>query len=293
MSLASMTGFARREGARGEWTWAVEARSVNGRNLEIRFKGPAGLESLERLARDAAQARFTRGQINVGVQARRSSPSRTTRVNAEALERYLAICEGFAAAGRALTPRLENLLALPGVVEFVEEEAGDEDRAALEADIAAGLAGALDDLKGARRAEGEALAGVLTGLLDRIEALDGDAEREAANQPALIKARLERRVAELLSEAADPGRLAQEVAMLATKADVREEIDRLASHVAAARALLSEGAASGRRLDFLTQEFMREANTLCAKSAATALTAVGLDLKAVIDQLREQVQNVE
>lgn len=288
-----MTGFARREGAQGEWTWAVEARSVNGRNLEVRFRGPPGLDSLERLAREAAQARFARGQINVSVQARRSAPGRTTRINAEALERYLVICEAFATSGRAQTPRLEGLLALPGVVEVAEDETGGDDRSVLEADIAASVALALDDLKSARSAEGGALGRLLTGLLDRIEALTGSAEAEARAQPALVKARLERRLQELLGEAADTGRIAQEVAMIATRADVREEIDRLASHVAAARALLADGGASGRRLDFLTQEFMREANTLCAKSAATALTAVGLDLKATIDQLREQVQNVE
>jgi uncharacterized protein (TIGR00255 family) len=288
-----MTGFARREGAQGEWTWAVEARSVNGRNLEVRFRGPPGLDSLERLAREAAQARFARGQINVSVQARRSAPGRTTRINVEALERYLVICEAFATSGRAVTPRLEGLLALPGVVEVAEDETGGDDRSALEVDMAASVALALDDLKSARGAEGDALAGLLAGLLDRIEALTGAAEAEARAQPAVIKARLERRLQELLGEAADDGRIAQEVAMIASKADVREEIDRLASHVAAARALLADGGANGRRLDFLTQEFMREANTLCAKSAATALTGVGLDLKATIDQFREQVQNVE
>jgi uncharacterized protein (TIGR00255 family) len=288
-----MTGFARREGARGDWTWAIEARSVNGRNLEVRFKGPPGLDTLERLAREAAQGRFARGQVNVNVQARRSSPTRSTRINGEVLERYLAICEGFAAAGRALTPRVESLLVLPGVVEIADDETDADDRAALEVEIGAGVAAALDDLRTVRGAEGEALSHLLTALLDRIEALSGAAETEARGQPALIKARLERRVAELLGEDPDPGRIAQEAALMATKADVREEIDRLVSHVAAARALLAEGGASGRRLDFLTQEFMREANTLCAKSAATALTAVGLDLKATIDQLREQVQNVE
>ena len=293
MTLASMTGFARAEGAFNDWSWSVEARSVNGRNLEVRFKGPAGLDGLERLTREAAQARFQRGQINVAVLGGRATAARRARINAETLELYLMFGEGLVAAGRAASPSVDGLLALPGVVELVEREEEDADRAALEAAILSSIDQALDGLSRDRAVEGAATAVVLGGFLDRIAALTGTAEHEAATQPALIKSRFERRMAELIGERADPDRIVQEAAALAVKADVREEIDRLAGHVAAARTLIDEDGASGRRLDFLTQEFMREANTLCSKSASAALTAMGLDLKATIDQFREQVQNVE
>lgn len=293
MSLASMTGFARVEGAGGDWTWAVEARSVNGRNLEVRFRGPPGLDSLERAAREAAQSRFQRGQISILVQGRRASVSRTTRINLEVLEGYLALGEGLVAAGRAAPPSVDGLLALPGVVEIADQDDDAAARAVLEAAMAASIAGALDGLKSARQAEGLAIEALLTGFLDRIEALTREADTEAGQQPALIKARFERRLVELLGEGAPEDRILQEAAAMAVRADVREEVDRLLGHVAAARALIGEDGASGRRLDFLTQEFMREANTLCSKSAVGSLTTLGLALKASIDQLREQVQNVE
>ena len=293
MSVMSMTGFARCEGAHGDWSWAVEARSVNGRNLEVRCKGPAGWDNLERIARELAQSRFKRGQISLNVQGRRVQEGRRAQVNAEALDRYLALGEPLIAAGRAGPPSLDGLLALPGVLEFAEAEEDATEREALEAAVTASLAKALDGLKAARLAEGRAIGGVLAGFLDRIESLNGSAEAEAAAQPALIKARFERRLAELLGEAASAERIMQEAAAQAVKADVREELDRLAGHVTAARALLAGGEGAGRRLDFLTQECMREDNTLCSKSAAAALTTVGLELKATIDQLKEQVQNVE
>lgn len=293
MSVDSMTGFARIEGARGDWTWSVEARSVNGRNLEVRFRAPPGLDALERAAREAAQSRFQRGQINIAVQGRRSSAARPTRINREILESYLAFGEGLVAAGRAAAPSLDGLLALPGVIEAADQDEDAEARAALESAMAASIALALDGLKRARQTEGAAIEAVLLGFVDRIEALTRSADGEAGQQPALIKARFERRLVELLGEGAPEERILQEAAAMAIRADVREEIDRLVGHVAAARALLREAGASGRRLDFLTQEFMREANTLTSKSAAGSLTAIGLELKATIDQFREQVQNVE
>jgi uncharacterized protein (TIGR00255 family) len=293
MSLDSMTGFARVEGALGEWTWAVEARSVNGRNLEVRFRGPPGFDALERPAREATQSRFQRGQINIAVQGRRTSTARATRINLEVLESYLAFGEGLVAAGRAAPPSLDGLLALPGVIEVADQDEDATARAALEAAMAASIAEALDGLKRARHAEGVAIEAVLLGFLDRIETLTRSADVEAAQQPALIKARFERRLVELLGDGAPEDRILQEAAAMALRADVREEVDRLLGHVAAARALIGEHGAAGRRLDFLTQEFMREANTLCSKSAAGSLSAIGLALKASIDQFREQVQNVE
>ncbi|MFT4252764.1 MAG: YicC/YloC family endoribonuclease [Caulobacter sp.] len=293
MALSGMTGFARVEGALGDWSWAVEARSVNGRNLETRFRGPPGFESLDRAARDGAQGRFQRGQVTVGVQARKAEAAAAPQVNVEVLERYLKAGGPYVATGMVAKPTLDGMLALRGVIEVREDDEDAEARAALEAAMAASLAQALDGLKAARQEEGASLAPVLAGLVDRIETLTGLAAAEAEGQPAILKQRFERRMTELLGESAPQDRIVQEAAALAVKADVREELDRLTGHVAAARALLASEGASGRRLDFLSQEFMREANTLCSKSALTALTAHGLELKATIEQFREQVQNVE
>lgn len=293
LKLSSMTGFARAEGASGAWSWAVEARSVNGRNLEVRFRGPPGFDSLERVAREAAQTRFQRGQVSVSLTARRAETAGAVRINREALERYLALADELTGKGHALTPSADGLLALRGVLEVGEAEEAPEARAAVEAAMAASLAEALDGLKVSRLAEGASLGGVLAGLVDQVEALCGEAAAEAAGQGPAIRDRFAKRLGELLGDAVPADRIVQEAAVMATKADVREELDRLASHVAAARALMAEDAAAGRRLDFLTQEFMREANTLCSKSATTGLTRVGLALKAAIDQFREQVQNVE
>lgn len=293
VTISGMTGFGRAEGAHGGWSWAVEARSVNGRNLEVRFRGPTGFEGLERAAREGAQARFQRGQLTIGLQARRAEAAAQVRVNLEQVERYLAAGEGLVGSGRVAPPRLDGLLALKGVIEAEDAEADPEALAALEAAMATSIGVALDGLAEARREEGRALLSVLGGQLDRIADLVGQARAAAAGQPAAIKARFEARMKELAGEAASEERIVQEAAAMAVKADVMEELDRLSGHVDSARGLIGSGAAVGRRLDFLTQEFMREANTLCSKSAIPGLTAVGLDLKAVIEQFREQVQNVE
>jgi len=291
--LSGMTGFGRAEGALGAWSWAVEARSVNGRNLEVRFRGPPGFEGLERAAREGAQSRFQRGQLTVGVQARRAEGAGAVRLNLEQLERYLAAGAPYVEAGKAAAPSLDGLLALRGVIEAADAVDDPDAQAALEAAMAASIAAALDGLAQARAGEGRALDGVLGGLVGQIGALTGKASALAEGQPAIIKARFEKRLTELAGEAASEERILQEAAAMAVKADVQEELDRLRGHVGAARELLAAEGAVGRRLDFLTQEFMREANTLCSKSASGALTAVGLDLKATIEQFREQVQNVE
>lgn len=294
MALSGMTGFARCEGALGAWAWSVEARSVNGRNLETRFRGPPGFDALERLAREAAQARFQRGQLTIGLQARRADSAGAVRINIEQLERYLDLAERYVRQGRAAAPAMDGLYALRGVVEAADDTDDAEARAEIEAAMAGSLAEAMDALKTARLEEGAALTPVLTGQVDRIEALIVQAETEAAGQAEAVKDRFARRLGELLGDQANLDALVvQEAAVLAAKADVREELDRLTSHVAAARALLAGDAAAGRRLDFLSQEFMREANTLCSKSATIPLTTIGLELKAVIEQFREQVQNVE
>jgi len=294
MALSGMTGFGRSDGALGGWSWTVEARSVNGRSLEPRFRGPPGFDGLDRIVREAAQARFQRGQLTIGLTAKRVDAGGAVRINTQALDRYLEAAAPYVRDGRVAPPTADGLLALRGVVDAIDETEDADARAALEAAMAVTLVGALDALKASRLDEGAALAPILAGLVDRIEALVADAAREAETQPAVLKERFAKRIAELLAGHANlEERIVQEAAIMASKADVREELDRLVSHVDAARVLLTGEAVAGRRLDFLVQEFMREANTLCSKSATTALTAIGLELKATIDQLREQVQNVE
>ena len=293
MTISGMTGFARREGAQGEWTWQIEARSVNGRALETRFKGPNGFDGLEKAARDGAQARFTRGQININLQARRADATAAGQVNHAVIEAYLKLGEPLIAAGRVSPPSWDGLLNLRGVIEVGEALEDPGAKAGLDRAIILGLEVALDDLKRARQDEGLALSRLLAGFVNGIERCVAAAEVEAAAQPVLIRDRFAKRLTELAGEAASPERILQEAAAMALKSDVREELDRLGNHVASARVLLAETTAAGRRLDFLTQEFMREANTLCAKAASPALTTIGLELKATIDQFREQVQNVE
>lgn len=294
MPLSGMTGFGRAEGAAGDWSWAVEARAVNGRNMEVRFRGPPGFDGLEKAARDGAQARFQRGQVNVSITAKRAEGAGAVRINLEQVERYLAAGAPFVADGRVRAPSLDGLFSLRGVI---EADAGAEDPdalAAVEKAMTAALAEALDGLLATRLEEGAALSGVLSGQIDRIEVLVAEAEAVAGGQPAVIKERFAKRMSELAGEAQGAAeRIVVEAAAMAVKADVREELDRLTGHVAAARALMAGEGPAGRRLDFLTQEFMREANTLCSKSALPGLTTTGLDLKATIEQFREQVQNVE
>lgn len=292
-TLSGMTGFGRADGAGEGWTWSVEARSVNGRNLEVRFRGPNGFDGLERAAKAAGQARFARGQVTIGVQAKRAEAGEAAvTINAAVLARYLTLANELAEDG-ATPPSADGLLALRGVIEAPEEADDPEARAAVEAAMTRTVEEALDALKASRQNEGAQLTPVLDEFIARIEALVAQAEGEAAAQVEAIRDRFTRRISELAPDA--PGledRIFLEAAALATKADVREELDRLTAHVASARQLVAS-APAGRKLDFLMQEFMREANTLCSKSATTALTGIGLELKAVIEQLREQVQNVE
>jgi uncharacterized protein (TIGR00255 family) len=294
MALSGMTGFARVDGADGAWTWAVEVRSVNGRNLETRFRGPPGFDGLERVAREASQARFARGQINVAVQAKRADAGQGVRVNTEILARYVELSSSLMAEGHAVMPSSADLLALRGVIEAADEDETPEARSLIEAAMAQSLTTAFDALLIARRAEGAALRPVLDAAMARIADLVGQAEGEAAAQTLAIRDRFARRMTELAGSGPDVAeRIVTEAAAQAVKADVREELDRLKTHIVSARELLASDSGAGRRLDFLSQEFHRETNTLCAKSATSALTAIGLDLKAVIEQFREQIQNVE
>lgn len=294
MPVTSMTGFARREGGDGALTWTWEMKSVNGRNLDLRCRVPSGYERLEAAARAAVAGRCARGSVQVNlVTTRAEAPSRV-RVNQALLDQLIALYRDLEHDGVA-APRLDGLLAVRGVVELVEEEDTPEVAAAREAAMGQDLELALTALVEARRGEGERLRQLVEDHLEAIAGLVDQAGRSAAAQPETLRLRLRTRLKELLeaAPALPEERLAQEAAVLITKADPREELDRLGAHVAAARELLAAGGAIGRRLDFLCQEFNREANTLCAKSPDVELTSLGLELKTRIDQLREQVQNIE
>lgn len=285
-----MTGFARATGpdpARG-WTW--ELRSVNGRGLEVRSRFPSGLDHLDQAVRAAAAKRLARGNVTITLALTLAEAGTRLRLNRAALDDVLGILRELHGRTELAPPRLDGVLALRGVLEAGEDAAPPPDGALL-----ASLEEALAALVRARAEEGRRLETLMGAHLDEIEQLVRRAAATAGAQPAAIKARLEARLGELLGgqPALPPERIAQEAALLATRADVREEIDRLTAHIAAARALLREGGAVGRKLDFLSQEFNREANTLCSKSDDMDLTRIGLDLKAVIDRLREQAANIE
>jgi uncharacterized protein (TIGR00255 family) len=295
MALSSMTGFARAEGGSGDVSWTVEIRSVNGRNLDIKYRFPPGYEAAERLGRDLSKARFQRGQMNLTLSV--SSPGATAgvSVNEDVLAVYVAASDRLLAAGSAVMPTSDGLLSLRGVIEAASEERGGlaEDG---EAQLAATLSEAFDRLKAARDSEGRAIEAVLKGHLVAIGAAVERAKAVADQQTEVIRERFARRLDDILPDNAKDGldeRVLQEAALLAAKADVREELDRLSSHLDQAHTLIDGETAPGRKLDFLSQEFMREANTLCSKAAFIELTQTGLELKAVIDQFREQVQNVE
>ena len=291
-----MTGFARAAASDERFAWTWEARSVNGRSLDVRCRLAAGFDQLESPARGVASKLFNRGNINLTLGIERKGGAARVVINREVLDQVLALVKDLEGKVNAAPPRLDGLLAVRGVVDTVEGTDEDEDaRAVRDAAVLKTLDTALQQLKAAREAEGRALAGTLAAHIDEIEALTREAGGQAAAQPTAMKARLEAQLAELLgSQPPLPAeRLAQEVALLATRGDVREELDRLAAHIAAARSLLNDKGAIGRRLEFLAQEFNREANTLCSKSADVALTQTGLALKAVIDRLREQAANVE
>ncbi|MCF4164441.1 YicC family protein [Zavarzinia compransoris] len=296
MALYSMTGFARAAGTLGETDFVFEIKSVNGRGLEMRARLPGGFERLERELRDAATRRLKRGNLQIQLNFATAADTAPPRIDRKVLDHYCAVAIEAAAANGLEPPRIETLMALPGVFQRSEGLAADLDETAQDAVLTAAFATALDELVAVRAAEGTHLAVALGAHLDEIARLTDAAAAQAETQPAAIAARLAAQLADLLRDkagAVPPERLAQEVALLAVKADVREEIDRLRAHVAEARKLLSKGEGVGRRLDFLAQEFNREANTLCSKSTDVELTRLGLDLKTTVDRLREQVQNVE
>jgi len=295
VAISSMTGFARAAGAIGVYSWAWEVKSVNSRGLDLRSRLQGGLDGLEATVRAAAARRFHRGHLSLNLTLNPVSAELTAQVNEDVLVSILSVANDLAARIGAAPPTVDGLLSLRGVVETVEPEETEADRKALEAGVLASLDEALDLLVADREAEGRRLGKIVGGQVDAIARLSKDASKLATLQPAALKARLQQQVADILGAAAglSEERLLQEVALLATKADVREELDRLTVHVGAARELFSNDGAIGRRLDFLAQEFNREANTLCSKSQDAALTNIGIELKTVIDQFREQAQNIE
>ncbi len=293
MGVASMTGFARTQGEAPGISWAWEVKSVNGRALDLRLRLGPGFDALEPELRAALAQRFRRGNFSANLSiARIAAP--VLRINRAALAQLVALINELSGEVEAAPPRLDGLLALRGVVETVE----DEEEAVLEARRGAVLAGwiaALDRLAAARAEEGARIAVMLRHQLDETATLAAAAEARAVSQPAALRERLRTVLAGLadLAPSVAEERVAQEVALLVARSDIREELERLRAHLEQAGDLLDEGAAVGRRLDFLCQELNREANTLCSKSADIELTRIGLALKAVIEQFREQVQNIE
>jgi len=294
----SMTGFARESGVLADGAAFVwELRSVNGRGLDLRLRLPNGFDALEPLLREATGKRLKRGNVAATLSLKREERPRLV-VDKVALDQALALALELAGRIRgSVAPAAEALLALPGVMRAETVEPDEAAEEAKRAALAEAYGRALGGLVSARAGEGAKLAAVLDGLLAEIAALREAAAAEAVGQPEAQRARLLEQLAALLGEAGrarvPEERLAQEVALLAQKSDVREELDRLSAHIEAARALLAAGEGAGRKLDFLTQEFVREANTLCSKSASVPLTRIGLDLKAAIERLREQAANVE
>jgi uncharacterized protein (TIGR00255 family) len=296
MNLQSMTGFARASSESEGTSIAWEVKSVNGKSAEVRLRFPPGFERLEQNVRQTIQKRFSRGNFQATLTVNRIGGSQTQPVINEAFLKDIAglakrLEEQFGLA----TASADGLLALRGVLELPETAETEEDRTKLDAVVIATLDQALSALEKARGDEGEALKSLLSGHIDTIEALTLRAEADPSREPAAIRARISEQVGLLMDASTnlDEARLHMEAAFLATKADIREEIDRLKTHVASARSLLGGQGPVGRKLDFLAQEFNRESNTLCSKSNAASVTAIGLELKVVVDQFREQVQNLE
>lgn len=290
-----MTGFARVEGQSEGFAWVWELRSVNGKALDLRFRLPPGYDALEAPLKARLGEIAKRGSINANLSIAEASKPPTLRINETVLEQVVELMRALESRLDAAPPRLDGVLGIRGVIEAAEEATGPDQRETRLATVAASFGEALTALAAARAAEGERLHAVLTARLDEIAGYVDAAERTAAAQPDAIRARFKKQMAALF-ESVPPlpeERLAQELALLIGRADVREELDRLDAHIAAARDLLAEGTNVGRRFDFLCQEFNREANTVCSKSADLELTRLGLSLKAAIEQLREQVQNIE
>ncbi len=295
--IKSMTGFASGRGAHGPHSWSWELRSVNGKGLDLRLRVPDWLTGLEAALRADLSKALSRGNVTLSLRLSRDETTSDIKLNIPAMQAALeAVVQTQALAGERGIPlaecRASDLLMLKGVLEAGAEA---DDPAPLVAELKSEFGNLLTDFISMRQSEGQALSDILTAQLTAIETLVQQATDIAERRREDMAQTLRDNLARVLenTQGADPDRVAQELALIAVKADITEELDRLTAHVAAARALLAQDGAVGRKFDFLTQEFNREANTLCSKSQNAELTALGLELKAVIDQMREQVQNVE
>lgn len=296
MTINSMTGYARQSGESSGLSWIWEAKSVNGRGLELRTRLPNGFDQLDLPVRDAAQKHFRRGNITLSLTLTFKAEQGPLQINRALLDQLIVLSGELRQRYPDLAPtRLDGLLGLRGVLESFETLPLNNDDAEINHLLLAGCDAVMVSLSAMRADEGKRLGAILTGLLDDIAFLVTDAVNSAALDPAQVRAKLKAQVATLLEAGAglSEERLAQEVALIIGKADVREELDRLSAHLIAARKMLSAPEPVGRKLDFLCQEFNREANTLCSKANDIGLTRIGLALKAAIEQFREQVQNIE
>jgi uncharacterized protein (TIGR00255 family) len=295
MALSSMTGFARGHGVAGTYAWAWELKSVNSKGLDLKLRLPPGWEAIEPAVRARASEILSRGSVFANLSVSREGAAPVARINEPALNAVLAALKGLSSKVAGAPPTLDGILALKGVMEVSEAEESEDERSAAELAAVAGFSDALKGLADMRRTEGQALGKILSARLSEIGTLAARAEATPGRKPEAIKARLAQQVAELLeaSQRFDTDRLHQEAILLATKIDIREELDRLAAHVAQAKKLIADGGPIGRKLDFLSQELNRESNTLCSKANDLELTNIGLELKAVVEQFREQVQNLE
>lgn len=295
MALSSMTGFARSHGTSGPYTFEWELKSVNAKGFDFRMRLPPGWDEIETPARKRATELLSRGTVYANLSIKRSGAQTTIRVNDDVLASVLKVANDIATKTGATPPSVDGLLAIKGVIDVVEPDSDETELIAAKAAIAASFDQALQSLIDMRKREGVALGQILSQRMDDIERLAKRAEDAPGRKPAAIKARLAEQIAALLdtSERFDQDRLSQEAVMIAAKADIREELDRIASHIAQTRDMLAKGGAVGRRLDFLAQEFNREVNTTCSKSNDVELTNIGLEMKNVVEQFREQVQNLE
>jgi uncharacterized protein (TIGR00255 family) len=295
MALSSMTGFARSHGASGPYTFEWELKSVNAKGFDLRMRLPPGWDDLEALAKKRAGEVLSRGTVYANLNVKRANAVSAIRINEDVLASIVRVAGVLASKIDAVAPSIDGLLSIKGVIEVVEPESDQAEDKAAKAAAATAFEAALANLVEMRQREGIALGQILAQRMDEVEKLARKAEAAPGRKPDAIKARLAEQIAALLesSDRFDADRLNQEAIMIATKADIREELDRIASHIAQAREMIGKGGPVGRRLDFLAQEFNREVNTCCSKSNDLELTNTGLEMKNVVEQFREQVQNLE
>jgi uncharacterized protein (TIGR00255 family) len=295
MALSSMTGFARSHGASGPYAFEWELKSVNAKGFDLRLRLPQGWDELDAHAKKRAAELLSRGTVYANLNIRRANAASTVRINEDVLNAVVKVAHQLAGKIDAVAPSIDGLLAIKGVIEMVEPESDEDEDNAAKAAAAMAFDEALDNLVAMRRREGASLGQILSQRLDEIEGLANKAEAAPGRKPEAVRARLAEQVAALLetTDRFDADRLNQEALLIAAKADIREELDRIASHLSQARELLGKGGPIGRRLDFLAQEFHREVNTTCSKSNDLELTNTGLEMKGVVEQFREQVQNLE